>query len=513
MEWKEIAPFSRPRISRDAETVVNSAIDRPLASAADLAAHTKIAAPLVHRALKELEKAGVMAPVKDSKGRTLKLGATEERVARWRLIGGWPTRLEAPMHEDWGIAYLLERFPILEHFYPAANGIQNLPSIDPKQLMGSLTRFTWFQGVPWDAAARYERGWAAFVYSGILETETHLRHRMNRLGPALMECTLTTAAVGDNTWAWPGLIVFIVPDQWQRELVRRVVKGFVFAHQVRVHCIADSSVEGPQQMGTSRKWIGQPLWPVDMGGWTLEQRVDGSPWARKGAVNIFHVLLCLAEWPDSSTSFVREYCRTRCDAQKIGSTLKYLHDHNFLSRVLDGKSYLYRLSGGGINLLSRIDWIYGDDIPAGVRGSSDRTVVHERQTRSIVQQFLTAGMPAHAGWRCRDHWGVGGINPDALILISGGPCGDGWHLLEVERSARGKSGAGRKLRGYLSEFRPRKEPVLFAVCDSTMENHLHEEAAEKNLPLLTTTFPRLKRTGAVGDTGCWSHYGKPVKLE
>ena len=141
-----------------------------------------------------------------------------------------------------------------------------------------------------------------------------------------------------------------------------------------------------------------------------------------------------------------------------------------------------------------------------------RIAVHERQLRSSAEKFLDAGIPAHAGWRCRDHWGSGGIDPDAVVLVQSGPYGPGWHMFEYERSARGKYGATKKLDGYMSNPRRRKYPAIFAVRDSTMEEHLHAVARDKQLPLLTTTFPRLKSCNVVGNTGCWSQYGKPVSL-
>ena len=513
MTWKEINPLARPKISRVSEIVLEAAIDRPWASASDLAGATHLAVPHVHRALKELEKAGILAPFKDSSGAELRLSASYMRVTRWRLINAWPERLDAPLHQDWGLAHLLQRFPLVERFYPAANQLQDDSGEDQKQGLGRLIRFSWFQGAPWDAAARYEKGWAAFLFSGILETETHLRDRMARLGPEFMECTLTTASYSDNLWAWPGLLVFVVPDQWQRELVKRVVGSYNFASQVQVRCISDNSVEGPEVLGTSRKWVGQELWPTDMGGWTLEQRIGSSLWLRKDSATIYHILVALAEWPDSNTSFIRAYCRSRCNTEIIKSTLKYLYDQNFLSRDKEGKSYLYRLTGRAVDLLSRVEWIYGDDIPAAVGGAGARIAVHEQRLRSCAEKFLDNGIPVHAGWRCRDHWGSGGIDPDAVVLVQSGPYGPGWHMFEYERSARGKSGATRKLAGYKSDSRPRKDPALFAVRDSTMEEHLHEVARNKRLPLLTTTFPRLKSCGVVGDTGCWSQYGDPVSLE
>ena len=512
MTWKEINPLARPQISRVTERVLEAAIDRPWASASDLAGATHLAVPHVHRALEELERAEIMAPFRDSSGAELKLSASSMRVTRWRLINSWPERLDAPLHQDWGLAYLLQRFPLVERFYPAANQLQDDSGDDPKQGLGRPIQFKWFQGAPWDAAVRYEKGWAAIFFSGILETEAHLRDRMVRLGPELMECTLTTAAYSDNIWAWPGLLVFVVPDQWQRELVRRVAGSYNFASQVQVRCISDNSVEGPEVLGTSSKWVGREPWPTEMGGWTLEQRLGSSLWLRKDSATIYHVLLALAEWPDSNTSFIRAYCRSRCDTQKLKSTLKYLHNQNFLSRVKDGKSYLYKLAGRAIDLLSRVEWIYGDDIPAAVGGAGARIAVHERQLRSSAEKFLDNGIPVHAGWRCRDHWGSGGIDPDAVILVQSGPYGPGWHMFEYERSARGKSGATKKLDGYMSNPRRRKCPAIFAVRDSTMEEHLHAVARDKQLPLLTTTFPRLKSCNVVGNTGCWSQYGKPVSL-
>ena len=72
--------------------------------------------------------------------------------------------------------------------------------------MGALQSFQWFAGVSWDAAVRYERGWAAFFWSGLLQVEVRLREVMAELAEDLREYS-----VGPGP-AWPGLLVFVVRD-------------------------------------------------------------------------------------------------------------------------------------------------------------------------------------------------------------------------------------------------------------------------------------------------------------
>ena len=92
----------------------------------------------------------------------------------------------------------------MEWFYQVAGSITS---------MGVLQSFQWFTGVSWDATVRYERGGAAFFWSGLPQVEVRLRHVFSDLSEDLREYSVGPGA------AWPGLLVFVVTDGWQRGLV------------------------------------------------------------------------------------------------------------------------------------------------------------------------------------------------------------------------------------------------------------------------------------------------------
>ena len=57
----------------------------------------------------------------------------------------------------------------------------------------------------------------------------------------------------------------------------------------------------------------------------------------------------------------------------------------------------------------------------------------------------------------------GGIAPDAMLYLRKSPYGKGWHYVEYERSARGRSRVSGKLRGYSSSRRRDSYPVILVV--------------------------------------------------
>ena len=88
----------------------------------------------------------------------------------------------------------------------------------------------------------------------------------------------------------------------------------------------------------------------------------------------------------------------------------------------------------------------------------------------LVGKFAAAGLVGAAGWRCWEHMGgSGGIAPDGLVYVEHSPYGPGWHYLEYERSARGRSRVERKMRGYASPQRINDWPVLMVVWDREAE--------------------------------------------
>ena len=85
----------------------------------------------------------------------------------------------------------------MEWFYQVAGSITSI---------GALQSFQWFTGVSWDATVRYERGGAAFFWSGLPQVEVRLRQVLADLAE-----DLRGYPVGPDA-AWPGLLVFLVRD-------------------------------------------------------------------------------------------------------------------------------------------------------------------------------------------------------------------------------------------------------------------------------------------------------------
>ena len=99
-----------------------------------------------------------------------------------------------------------------------------------------------------------------------------------------------------------------------------------------------------------------------------------------------------------------------------------------------------------------------------------------------------------------------------MIYLRYGPHGPGWHYLEYERSARSPSAAARKLGGFDSPLRSNDWPVLVVCRTDLAERNFQQRGLETGIRMLTTTIPRLRRHGAVGNAACWSRYGEPAAI-
>ena len=63
--------------------------------------------------------------------------------------------------------------------------------------------------------------------------------------------------------AWPGLLVFVVTDGWQRKLVFRVARSLGVERMVQVWCVDDGSVHGARAAVSSvgvRDVVGRWSW-------------------------------------------------------------------------------------------------------------------------------------------------------------------------------------------------------------------------------------------------------------
>ena len=191
------------------------------------------------------------------------LGWTRTRVRRWWLEGEALEEagsLGGSWHEEWGRCRLLERFPSVEWFYRFVGTLKGL---------GTLEAFQWLEGACIDAAARFDGGWVALLWSGLWQTERGFMGRLDRLPYDMV------ALSDSGTVARPSLYCVVVIDTWQRELVYRVVRRYGMEDLVTVLCVADGLLTGVRPgvdpVGKGEGWVYQPAWPKSLETWPESQ--------------------------------------------------------------------------------------------------------------------------------------------------------------------------------------------------------------------------------------------------
>ena len=496
-----VLPWDGLELSQGCFRVLDTLSEMPLASVPEMAKAKGGSASGVGRRLLELQERGLVG--------SEVMGWTKKRVRRWWLEGKaleGATALGGSWHEEWGRCRLMERFPSVEWFYRFVGTMKGL---------GPLEAFQWLEGCCVDAAARFEGGWVAFLWSGLWQTERGFMTRLDRL-------PYDMANISDSgTVARPSLYCVVVADSWQRELVYRVVRRYGMEDLVSVLCVTDGVVSGVRPgvdpVGKGEGWVYQPAWPKSLGGWAWPQRLERSfvVLARGGVIG--RVLDTIAEWPGMGRGMARA---AMGHGRKGGGTqmaCKWLTEQGLVERKLEQESYRYALTSRGVDFLARRDRV-------NFSQSEDRSKVfswerkprlqaHEDGLMGLVGQFMAVGMEAATGWRSWEHLGGGGgIAPDAMVNVRSGPFGPGWHYVEYERTARGERRARSKLRGYLSRGRQDDFPILLVTWDDGAETVFQELGKEGGLPMLTTTVGRLEEFGAVKSTGCWSMYGEGVSV-
>ena len=311
--------------------------------------------------------------------------------------------------------------------------------------------------------------------------------------------------------AQPGMAVFIVSDQWQREIVRRVTSRFFYP--VQVWCIADESVDGATDVGLSLDTVHLPVYTRDIGGWPWVRRVHWSPWGPNFPSPItYQVLAAIAQWPGMNLSLICQMLGKKPKSQSVKSAAGLLHRSGFLNRTSEKNYYCYWITGRSIFVLCRLDGVARRHIDGRVQRQWDTQVVpvHDQEATQTLAQFAYSGVPVANGWRVWEGWGDGALAPDGMVFLSLSPYGAGWHYFEEERSARRRRRAEEKLHNYLSRWRPNLWPVIFVLWDDEAEQIFQAIGREHGLKLLTTTRQRLARYGALGP--CWSMYGETVTL-
>ena len=482
------------RLSKSTEQLLPVVAALPLASVVDYSAVVGKTPSYFYPRLWELKEAGLVRPVS--------LGATKQKAARWWLTPDGMGRLSifSPhWHEESALGRLLERLPMVEWFYQAAVGLPG---------MGALENFSWFNDAAWDAAARYRNGWAAFFWSGVMQRESRVKETFAKLGEDLVHHSV----LGEDPY--PGFLCFVVGDPWQREVVFRVARQFGFAEVLRVWCVSDGTVAGGREPGRSRGWVQQLPVGKDLGGWGWDERVADSYWSGQSAFGGTRLLESVAEWPGMTSRFGKELFQESGSSRWVQRLFTGLHKEGLITREKAGRGFRYSVCHKGFNLLALRDRVSNTRLPAGVRSLpvGHRLQAHEAGVMELMGEFAAAGLVGAAGWRCWEHMGGEAIAPDGLVYVEHSPYGPGWHYLEYERSARGRSRAERKMQGYAAPLRMNDWPVLMVVWDREAELVFQQVGQQAGVPMVTSTVERIKKFEVVGDPRCWSMYGEPVGL-
>ena len=482
--------------------VVRAVLDLPLASAGDIAALQRRSASGVHARLRALGDGGLGD---DRLVESVSLGCSRRRVDRYFLTGHGEEELGlsgVTWHQRGTLARLLERLTSVEWLYPAAAAIRNL---------GEFRSFQWVDGVSFDAAVRYERGWAVLFWAGLLRSERVFGERLEKLGDDLL-----TLAVGAGL-PRPGLVCVAAADRWQVELVLRVAIRYGMEDWLRVWCVADDTWHGAGSALTSRGWVRQTpyLRAMTRGAWN--RRVRTSPWSHDGGQDADRVLRAAAEWSGMPIALARHVLREKPSGTRAKNCCKRLTDLGLLARWQDRGGYRYRPSPSAMKLLAGLDRASEADARRRIQldrwEKRDGFQVHEYGLLEVVQQFAAAGLEVAAGWRDWENLGEGGgIAPDALVFLEVSPFGPTWAYIEYERSATAPSAVARKLRGFDSPLRSNEWPVLVVCRTDQAERNFQKAGRERGISMLTTTIPRFRRCGAVRNLECWSRYGEPAAI-
>ena len=230
----------------------------PLGSAADIARVQDRTPSGVHARLRALRDQGLVESVV--------LGCLLTPVERFflteRALG--EMGLGATWHQPGSLIRLLERLTSVEALYQAAAEIRDL---------GELRDFQWLDAVAMDACVRFQFGWVACLWVGLLRSESSFEQRLEALGNDLL------ALASNDRHPRPSRVCCVVWDLWQVELVLRVVKRFRMTGWVSVRCIADGNWHGAVSSQAGRGWVRQPVVPLRAGRGAWERRVKGSLWA------------------------------------------------------------------------------------------------------------------------------------------------------------------------------------------------------------------------------------------
>lgn len=416
-------------------------VDLPLASSTDLVGVAGLTRVEVNRRLQLLKEAGLADCVD--------VGWYRRRSSRWWLTDRCLALMEWPVGWSWqdegGRSQLLQRLAAVE-------GIYGMAGMDFK--LGPFRELRWIYGNCLQAAVRYQHGWVAMFWSGVMETRAHLVERLGLLGETL------EGMRGNEIPPVPSVFGVVVNDRWQRQVAVSALHEWDFLSNAVVWCLADESVSGlsglrPSEYGGG--WVSAPEYQRDLGGWSWEDRVSANMASRNWG-NLGAVILDRAwEWPGMAAGLAVGDGNVRYGKR----VLLEMVEADFLERIVakGPAGAIYGLGKKGIEAGRRRDGVF----LRGRRRLFDLIEVKERRGRiwrheagimKLAGALAGAGLTVHTGFRCFQYVAGGSaISPDAVVWFGQSPFGPGWHYVEYEQSARRPAHIRRKLRGYLAEGR------------------------------------------------------------
>ena len=492
-------------VSRNAKELFSLMAGAPLVSGTVLSEMRRKASTYAFPYLKELREAGLVA--------SDELGANSDKAASNYISGQGRQYLryeDRCWHEDGGRALLLHRFPVAEALPKAASWLNT-------EKLGGLTRFHYYRDAAWDAAADYQNGFALLFWIGLLQRESDIKRRFLRLGPDLLE----HAAPGPRPW--PAVLYFVVHDRWQEEIVKRAARPFGFEDQIQFLSVRDYSITAATNPRDSRGGIVPEIITAFTGNWSWEDRVRSSLWSSPQAQRNYRLLTLATEFPRMWLDFARAAFDEKPESRYTQEALRVLRTGNkaYLDARPEDGDLRYSVSKLGYHREAMVDGVNTSSIPGGVRGpvGTGGSPAHDDGAMMLMAEFLREGLLVAAGWRSRERWRGGGIEPDGMVFLTSylSPFGPSWHYIEYELSARYAARALKKFLRYLHTRRQDDFPLLLVAWNANAERHFQEIGRHNNgrdgfAKLITTTVERLARHGALGNDRCWSWYGAPVQL-
>ena len=509
-EWTTLADIATAAgLPPGAGEVLGHMKTMPLASADDLAGVMKRSDTSVLANLRQLREANVVEAVD--------LGCTRRQRQRWYFTDALLHRADltgTTWHEEHTRCRLLDILPALENAYAVAGAVE---------LLGPFEQFQWLEsrdvrGPTCDAAVRYSHGWMPIFWCGSLLSQSDIADRWARF-----PVDTQALAVGDPR-PWPGLVCMVVQDEWERELVTRVLEDYGLTGRAVVRCVSDRTVTGPSTAPASRGWLYQPAPRMPRRPVSWDRSLAKSPWAGAGGLLLWRALEAVTQWPGGQQWFIKDLLEEPRSQHRVKNGLHRLAELALIVRVGDGRGARYFLNTHGVGLRAGQDRIHGSDVRTGTRLSQWQEVspttlkrpisqAHEDGLRDLLGPLVARGWPVANGVRHWEHLGShGGIAPDAMVHLRDGPFGEGWAYLEYERSARDHAKVAAKIRGYGSRRRRDSCPLMLACWDDDAERVFADHGRSLGIRLLTTTRGRLHRHGPLGNDQCWRVDGRPVPL-